>query len=93
MAKLQLNIDVYVFKNFNYITGEQTVCISCNCSVLAEHGLSLHHYFNKNFPGLVKIHRSNIQLGLIKARQLGARLATGDVIVCMDSHVEVQRGW
>ncbi len=44
-------------------------------------------------PKVVKLHRSRTPLGLIKARSLGVRMATGDIIVCMDSHVEVQDHW
>nr|CAB3248261.1 polypeptide N-acetylgalactosaminyltransferase 1 [Phallusia mammillata] len=42
-----------------------------------------------------KLHmlRSDKQLGLIKARMFGARHATGDVLVFLDSHCEVSEGW
>ncbi|KAH8339088.1 hypothetical protein KR074_003887 [Drosophila pseudoananassae] len=41
----------------------------------------------------VKHHRLDTQVGLMKARVTGAQLALADVLVFLDSHVEVTHGW
>ncbi len=43
-------------------------------------------------PAHVKMVVSPKRLGLIKARMLGARSATGDVLVFLDSHCEATQG-
>ncbi|XP_069133292.1 polypeptide N-acetylgalactosaminyltransferase 4-like [Argopecten irradians] len=43
--------------------------------------------------GILKVHRAFERLGTMKSRVLGAHLATGDVVVFLDSHVEVNVGW
>ncbi len=43
--------------------------------------------------GLVRLVRSAESLGLIRARMMGVRRAAGDVVVFMDSHMEVQHHW
>ncbi len=53
----------------------------------------LGNYVKAVFPNKVHMVRNKENQGLIRARLLGTRLATGDVIVCMDSHMEVQPGW
>ena len=54
----------------------------------------LENYVKAMFEsGVVWIYRSPRPLGLIAARNLGAMLATGEVIVCLDSHMEVQHNW
>ncbi|VDM62274.1 unnamed protein product [Angiostrongylus costaricensis] len=47
----------------------------------------------RRFGGLVRIVRKNIRHGLIRAKLAGAREATGDVIVFLDSHCEANVGW
>nr|XP_009861683.2 polypeptide N-acetylgalactosaminyltransferase 11-like [Ciona intestinalis] len=46
-------------------------------------------YLESKLHGL----RSKSQLGLIRARMFGARYATGDVLIFLDSHCEVNNGW
>ena len=46
-----------------------------------------------NSSDLIIIKRSTEQLGLIKARLWGIREARGPVVLCMDSHMEVQERW
>ena len=54
----------------------------------------LDNYIKAVFdPGVIHLHRSRTSLGLIKARNLGVRLASGNIIVSMDSHMEVQDYW
>ncbi|WKY00831.1 hypothetical protein Q1695_015115 [Nippostrongylus brasiliensis] len=47
----------------------------------------------RRFKGLVRIIRKNVRHGLIRAKLAGAREATGDVIVFLDSHCEANVGW
>ena len=41
----------------------------------------------------VHIVRSESRVGLIKARLLGAKMATGQVLIFLDAHCEVTQGW
>ena len=43
--------------------------------------------------GIVKIVRRDSRGGLIRARMSGARAATGDVLLVMDAHMEVNKEW
>lgn len=45
------------------------------------------------FLDKVSLQRSNKRLGVVQARQLGAEVAKGEVLIFMDSHVEVTTGW
>ena len=53
----------------------------------------LPHYVKVVFPSKVYFIRSPEKLGLIQACLMGTRNATGDVIVCMDNHMEVKERW
>ncbi|XP_048244239.1 polypeptide N-acetylgalactosaminyltransferase 11-like [Haliotis rufescens] len=66
--------------------------------VLVDDASTLDHLkarLSKYIHGLskVKLVRSTERLGLIRARILGARQATGQVLVFLDSHIEVNRQW
>ena len=41
----------------------------------------------------VKIIRSGVRFGLIRARLLGYQYATASIITFLDAHIEVTRGW
>ncbi|GAU87728.1 hypothetical protein RvY_00534 [Ramazzottius varieornatus] len=53
----------------------------------------LEKYLLDHFEGKVKILRHLQHKGLIQAKLLGAKSATGDVLVFLDSHCEVAVGW
>jgi glycosyltransferase involved in cell wall biosynthesis len=57
-------------------------------------GDELTHYVEKTWPdGVVKIVRTTERSGLIRARLAGAKAATGDVLIFLDSHCEVGPQW
>ena len=45
------------------------------------------------FGRKVHIYRTTATIGLIRARLFAARVASGDVIVMLDAHMEVQEKW
>ena len=57
-------------------------------------GDELKKYVEEAWPdGVVKIVRTTERSGLIRARLAGAKAATGDVLIFLDSHCEVGPGW
>ncbi|CAK9291983.1 unnamed protein product [Gordionus sp. m RMFG-2023] len=54
----------------------------------------LNDYVNDYFGSkLVKMYRSEKRIGLIKAKIEGARKSTGDILIFLDAHCEVNVGW
>ncbi|RZC32985.1 polypeptide N-acetylgalactosaminyltransferase 35A [Asbolus verrucosus] len=53
----------------------------------------LKSYIEKNFDNRVKLLRTEKREGLIRARLFGAHRSKGEVLIFLDSHVEVNVGW
>ncbi|KAH8360787.1 hypothetical protein KR084_002287 [Drosophila pseudotakahashii] len=53
----------------------------------------LNDFLQIKFLNMVRQHRIATQVGLMQARVVGAELALADVLVFLDSHVEVTKGW
>ena len=47
----------------------------------------------KQWNGKLKLYHNPERLGLIQARNRGAKLLTGDVIVFLDAHCKCNRNW
>ncbi|XP_043255838.1 polypeptide N-acetylgalactosaminyltransferase 35A-like isoform X1 [Colletes gigas] len=50
-------------------------------------------YVNNKFDGKIKFFKTEKREGLIRARMFGARQATGEVLLFLDSHIEVNKMW
>jgi polypeptide N-acetylgalactosaminyltransferase len=62
-------------------------------SDIEEMGQRLDDYCEEHFGELVRVLRAPTRLGLIKAKNYGAKNATGDVVVFLDAHCEANTGW
>lgn len=55
---------------------------------------NLEKYVAETWPdGIVKIVRAKERSGLIRAKIAGAKAASGDVLIFLDSHCEASTGW
>ncbi|MBN3283386.1 GALT6 acetylgalactosaminyltransferase, partial [Polyodon spathula] len=84
--------------SFGYI--QATVCISCSQNILSSHIVNnpsehlrtqLEEYVKQ--LQIVRVVRQLERKGLITARLLGAKEATGEVLTFLDSHCECFYGW
>ena len=62
-------------------------------STLPELFVPLRKYVKEFFGDTVKLYENNERQGLIKARMIGARKASGEVLIFLDSHMEVFTNW
>ncbi|EAT37420.1 AAEL010596-PA [Aedes aegypti] len=66
----------------------QEIIVIDDCSTSLEHNLD----FLGRIP-LVRFHRNFVREGLIRSRNIGVAYASGDFVLFLDSHCEVNRGW
>jgi len=64
-----------------------------DASNLPDLGQQLEDFVAINFPKIIQIVRLRKRCGLIKAKVEGAKKATGQVLVFLDSHIEVNINW
>lgn len=50
-------------------------------------------YANENWPSKIKFYKTEKNEGLIRAKMFGAAKASGEILVFLDSHCEVQQNW
>ena len=80
---------------FGVVINQSPLCISLaeelNCKTECER---VKEYIATEWPdGVVKYVRTKERSGLIRARTAGAKAATGDVLIFLDSHCEAAEGW
>lgn len=80
---------------FNRTPGELLgeIVLVNDASTKYELGEAFEVYVGEQFKGKVKVLKLKKRVGLIVARMEGARVATEEVLVFLDSHVEVNVNW
>ena len=71
----------------------QEIILVNDASTMPELFQPLHEYVNEMFCDTVKIIENEKREGLIKARMIGAKAASAEVIIFLDSHMEVFNTW
>ncbi|XP_018408623.1 PREDICTED: polypeptide N-acetylgalactosaminyltransferase 11 [Nanorana parkeri] len=71
----------------------QEIILVDDNSELDDLKMQLDDYIQENLPNKVKLVRNRQREGLIRGRMVGASHATGDVLVFLDSHCEVNEAW
>ena len=69
------------------------VLVDDGSSEWASIGTTLQQATNTNWEGKVTLIRSEKRVGAVRARMMGVHAASGEVIVFLDSHVEVNTKW
>ncbi|KAI8441721.1 hypothetical protein MSG28_015250 [Choristoneura fumiferana] len=72
---------------------KEIILVDDNSTLPALRGKLSHYVRTRLPPGLVRVVRLPDRSGLIRARQTGARVAKGDVLVFLDSHCEGAPDW
>ena len=73
-----------------YLTPRYNGCPICVADFLKT---QLDEHLASHYDGKVRVVRAQQREGLIRTRLLGAKAATGDVIIFLDSHVEANVNW
>jgi len=84
---------IYSVLNKSPAENIQEIILVDDFSDKAHLGGKLERFIRKYFPSKVKLLRLKSRQGLIRARLVGARAATGDVLLFLDSHCECNTGW
>lgn len=71
----------------------EEVILVDDASTLKNLGENLDKYLGQNFSNITKLIRMKAREGLVKSRLRGAGIAAGQVLIFMDSHIEVGYNW
>jgi polypeptide N-acetylgalactosaminyltransferase len=72
----------------------QEIILIDDASTYTNLGIKLEKYISSQiFDNKIKLHRNKKREGLIRGRMFGAKLAQGEVLVFLDSHMEVTTTW
>ncbi len=89
-----MNITPVAYGNSNNQHVQNILIDTSLFSMAAELGDNVIKYVQETWPdGIVKVMRTTERSGLIRAKLTGATAATGDVLVFLDAHCEVNERW